>query len=104
MPVRTYAALQFTPYITIMTTQPTNPRLQSQSADGYAGDITPKLAFDWWQAGEAVLVDIRTDAERDWVGFVPGAAEVAWKLWPGMVINPSYDQDLLVAVDRKSVV
>ena len=67
-------------------------------ADGYAGDITPQTAFDWWQAGEAVLVDIRTDAERAWVGFVPGAAEVAWKQWPGMVINPSYDQDLLVAV------
>ncbi|MEN9560600.1 MAG: hypothetical protein RLZZ502_1811, partial [Pseudomonadota bacterium] len=67
-------------------------------ADGYAGDISPQTAFDWWQAGEAVLVDIRTDAERAWVGFVPGAAEVAWKQWPGMVMNPAYDPDLLAAI------
>jgi glyoxylase-like metal-dependent hydrolase (beta-lactamase superfamily II)/rhodanese-related sulfurtransferase len=67
-------------------------------ADGYAGDITPQTAFVWWQAGEAVLVDIRTDAERAWVGFVPGAAEVAWKQWPGMVMNPAYDADLMAAV------
>jgi glyoxylase-like metal-dependent hydrolase (beta-lactamase superfamily II)/rhodanese-related sulfurtransferase len=67
-------------------------------ADGYAGDISPQLAFDWWQAGDAVLVDIRTDAERAWVGFVPGAVDIAWKQWPGMVMNPAYDADLLAAV------
>jgi sulfur dioxygenase len=74
-----------------------------QSADGYAGDVSPQLAFDWWQAGEAVLVDIRTDAERAWVGFVPGAVDIAWKQWPGMVMNPAYDADLLAAVpaDKK---
>ena len=67
-------------------------------ADGYAGDISPQQAFDWWQSGEAVLVDIRTDAERAWVGFVPGAVDIAWKQWPGMVMNPAYDADLLAAV------
>ena len=69
-----------------------------QAAEGYAGDISVQLAFDWWQAGDAVLVDIRTDAERAWVGYVPGAVEVAWKQWPGMVLNPSYDAELLAAV------
>ena len=34
---------------------------------------TPQLACEWWQKGDAVLVDVRTDAEREWVGFVPGA-------------------------------
>jgi glyoxylase-like metal-dependent hydrolase (beta-lactamase superfamily II)/rhodanese-related sulfurtransferase len=75
-----------------------------QPADGYAGDISPQTAFDWWQAGEAVLVDIRTDAERAWVGFVPGAAEVAWKQWPGMVMNPAYDGALVTAAQGKKVV
>ena len=73
-------------------------------ADGYAGDITPQTAFDWWQAGEAVLVDIRTDAERAWVGYVPGAAEVAWKQWPGMVMNPAYDEAVVNAAQGKKVV
>ena len=31
---------------------------------GYAGNISPQVACHWWQAGEAVLVDVRTDAER----------------------------------------
>jgi sulfur dioxygenase len=69
-----------------------------QAAAGYAGNVTPQLACQWWQAGEAVLVDIRSDAEREWVGFVPGAVPLAWKQWPGMVMNPSFDTDLLAAV------
>lgn len=69
-----------------------------QAASGYAGDVTPQQAFAWWQSGEAVLVDIRTDAERDWVGFVPGAVPLAWKQWPGMVLNPAFDEAIKAAV------
>jgi sulfur dioxygenase len=74
-----------------------------QPADSYAGDVSPQLAFDWWQSGEAVLVDIRTDAERAWVGYVPGAAEIAWKQWPGMVMNPAYDEAIVSAAQGKKV-
>ena len=72
-------------------------------AQGYAGDISPQQAFEWWQRGEAVLVDIRSDAEREWVGFVPGALAVAWKQWPGMLMNSNFDPALLAAVspDKK---
>lgn len=62
-----------------------------QSAEGYAGDISPDLAWAWVQSGEAELVDVRSDAERAWVGFVPGAHALAWKQWPGMAINPEFD-------------
>ena len=65
---------------------------------GYAGDVTPSQAFAWWQSGDAVLVDVRTDAEREWVGFVPGALAVAWKQWPGMAVNPGFDSGLKAAV------
>ncbi len=67
-------------------------------APGYAGDISSTLAYAWWQAGDAVLVDVRTDAEREWVGFVPGAIALAWKQWPGMAMNPGFDAGLLAAV------
>lgn len=60
-------------------------------AEGYAGDITPQTAHEWMSTGEAVLVDVRTDAEREWVGFVPGAVPAAWKQWPGMALNPEFD-------------
>lgn len=61
-------------------------------ATGYAGDVSPQLAWAWVQAGQAVLVDVRTDAEREWVGFVPGAVPVAWKQWPGMALNTDFDR------------
>jgi rhodanese-related sulfurtransferase len=67
-------------------------------AQDYAGDVSPKTAFDWWQAGDAVLVDVRSDAEREWVGFVPGAVPLAWKQWPGMVMNSAFDAGLVAAV------
>ncbi|MDO8774318.1 MAG: rhodanese-like domain-containing protein [Burkholderiaceae bacterium] len=65
---------------------------------GYAGDVPPELACQWWQSGEAVLVDIRSDAERDWVGFIPGAVALAWKQWPGMAMNPQFDAGIQAAV------
>ena len=71
---------------------------QPRPAEGYAGDVAPQLAFDWWKAGEAVLVDVRSDAEREWVGFIPGAVPVAWKQWPGMAINASFDDGMKAAV------
>lgn len=60
--------------------------------NGYAGDLTPEMAWQWVQDGHAVLVDVRTDAEREWVGFVPGALGLAWKQWPGMALNPHFDE------------
>ena len=68
--------------------------MQPRPAAGYAGDVSPELAWEWAQSGEAVLVDVRTDAEREWVGFVPGAAALSWKIWPGMALNPEFDDDL----------
>ena len=77
-----------------------NPDLQILPADGYAGNVPPELAWQWLQSGEAVLVDVRTDVEREWVGKVPGAIAVAWKQWPGMALNASFDAQLLAAVPQ----
>ena len=71
---------------------------QPRTEQGYAGDISPALAWQWAQQGRAVVVDIRTDAEREWVGFVPGAPSVAWKHWPGMAIRPQFDEEIKSAV------
>ena len=63
-------------------------------AEGYAGDVTPQQAWQWVQEGKAVLVDVRSSAEMEWVGRVPGAAAVPWKQWPGMAMNPDFDAQL----------
>ncbi len=66
-------------------------RSQVRPAQGYAGDVWPELAWQWVQHQQALLIDVRTDAEREWVGFVPGALGLAWKQWPGMAINSQFD-------------
>lgn len=71
---------------------------------GYAGDITAQQAWQWAGQGEAILVDVRTDAERAWVGYVPGGMAIAWKQWPGMVLNPNFESDLLALPKGKKLV
>jgi len=81
-----------------MTTNSSSPPALVHSAADYAGDIAPALAWQWLQAGHAVLLDVRTDAERAWVGYVPGARAAAWLHWPGMQPNPDFDEELRAAV------
>ncbi len=82
-----------------MTSNPSSTSTELPApAEGYAGDVSPQLAWQWVQAGQAVLIDVRTDAERDWVGYVPGAVAIPWKHWPGMVPNPTFDDTLQAAV------
>ena len=71
-----------------------------QPAEAYAGDISAPLAWQWVQSGAAALIDVRTDAEREWVGFVPGATAVAWAQWPGMVPNLDFNASLKAAVSE----
>ena len=84
-----------------MTTQST---LQVTPAAAYAGDIPAPLAWQWVQSGHAVLVDVRTNAERAWVGQVPGAVPIEWKQWPRMAHNPNFDEQLQAAVPAGSKV
>ncbi|WP_143338096.1 rhodanese-like domain-containing protein [Demequina sp. NBRC 110054] len=61
----------------------------------YAGDITPQQAWEMVEDG-AVLVDVRTAAEWQWVGVPETAAAgeapvfVEWVTWPGGAQNQSF--------------
>jgi rhodanese-related sulfurtransferase len=82
-----------------MDTKPTTtPATAVRPAEGYAGDVTPDVAAQWVAQGEAVLIDVRSDAEREWVGYVPGAVPLAWKQWPGMAPNPAFDEGVRASV------
>jgi len=61
----------------------------------YAGAVTPDEAWTILQADpNVILVDVRTNAERDWVGKVdiPAAQHqaVQWNLYPGGTPNPEF--------------
>lgn len=71
----------------------------------YEGALTPEEAYEIWQSAPgAKLVDVRTRAEIDWVGRVPGAVEIEWMGYPGMQPNPNFLAALEQQVDKESLV
>ncbi len=61
----------------------------------YAGAVTPEEAHTLWHTlTNAILIDIRTAAEWDWVGRVPGAIEIEWNQYPGGTRNPMFLDEL----------
>lgn len=71
----------------------------------YAGALTPAEANEVWQlAPGAKVVYVRTRAELDWVGRVPGAVEIEWITYPGSKPNPSFLAQLQREVDSEALV
>lgn len=67
----------------------------------YDGAVTPQEAFDVLQhIPGARLVDVRTRAEWDWVGRIPGAIEIELLTYPGNRPNPGFVQELERAVNK----
>ena len=61
----------------------------------YAGALTPAEAHALLkQKPDAKLVDVRTKAELEWVGRVPGAVAVEWNTWPGGKQNSDFLREL----------
>ena len=70
----------------------------------YEGALTPKEAHELLQlASAARLVDVRTKAELDWVGRVPGAVEIEWQGYPGKQLNEHFLQTLKHSVMTESL-
>ena len=71
----------------------------------YAGAVTPKEAFEILQlAPGAKLVDVRTRAEWDWVGRIPGAEEIEWMSYPVNQPNSHFLAQLKQQVDPEALV
>lgn len=67
----------------------------------YAGALTPREAAAVLQANpDAVLVDVRTQAELALVGRVPAAVNIEWAFYPGMVPNPDFAKQLAAQLDK----
>jgi len=67
----------------------------------YAGVVTPQEAFAVIQhSPEAVLVDVRTRAELELVGYIPFAQHIEWAFYPGMTPNADFGAQLEANVDK----
>lgn len=70
----------------------------------YAGGVPPKLAYELFAAGEALLVDVRTAEERKFVGHVPGSLHVAWASGTSMTRNPRFVRELEAKVGKHATI
>ena len=71
----------------------------------YAGALTPNEAHEIMQhLSTARLVDVRTRAELDWVGRVPGAVEVEIMSYPGNRPNANFVEELEKKVPKDALV
>lgn len=62
------------------------------------GEIHPRQAWQLLQAGEAVLVDVRTAEELSFVGRVPGAIHIPWACGLQMARNTAFIDQLSATV------
>lgn len=70
----------------------------------YAGAALPAEAQAMRESAGAVIVDVRSRAELDFVGRIPGSIEIEWKTYPGMQPNPHFLQQLQQAVPAEAKV
>jgi rhodanese-related sulfurtransferase len=74
----------------------------------YAGAVTPQEAYALLQSDSRIkLIDVRTNAERDWVGRV-GIPEnqhdaVQWNVYPGGTPNPEFVGQLQQTAEKDNV-
>ena len=71
----------------------------------YHGALTPAEANEIWRnAAGAKLVDVRTRAEWDYVGRIPGAVEIELLTYPGNRPNAAFVNELESKVDKAAPV
>lgn len=63
------------------------------------GLLTPAEAWALFNTGEVELVDTRTLAERDLIGYVPGSVSIEWYDYPAKKRNDGFLEQLRAKVD-----
>ena len=71
----------------------------------YAGALLPVEAYTLMQSlPEARLVDVRSRAELEWVGQIPGSVTIEWNRWPGGSRNHDFVAEFEALIDKSSTV
>lgn len=71
----------------------------------YKGALLPVEAYQLlMEVTGAKLVDVRSQAELDWVGRIPGAIEIELRAYPNMQPNPDFLDQLSNQLDKASPV
>lgn len=60
----------------------------------YAGEVTPREAHRLYTTHGARIIDVRSRAEHQLIGRIPGSRLIEWKFWPGGEINVQFLPEL----------
>ncbi|SPL71697.1 rhodanese-like domain-containing protein [Acinetobacter stercoris] len=60
----------------------------------FTGSLTPSEAWQLLQNHEVVLVDVRTNEERKFVGYIPESIHIAWATGTAFNRNPRFLKEL----------
>ncbi len=75
-----------------------------QESVPYAGLVTPAEAHRLHADGAAVIVDVRTQPEWEFVGHFPGALHIEWRRYGEATPDPAFVAKLAAAVPRSKPV
>ena len=81
--------------------------IEHQAADQglpFRGQVPPQLAWALFDAGDALLVDVRSAEERKFVGHVPDSLHVPWATGTALTRNPRFTRELEAKVGKDSTV
>jgi len=71
---------------------------------GYAGAVTPEEAHHLFEEGEAVIVDVRTRPEWEFVGHVAGAPLVEWRPYGASAPDPGFVDKIAARFSRDAAI
>lgn len=60
----------------------------------FTGSLSPKQAWQLVESADVVLVDVRTNEERKFVGYIPESVHIAWATGTAFNRNPRFLKEL----------
>ncbi|EJL93811.1 Rhodanese-related sulfurtransferase [Herbaspirillum sp. CF444] len=70
----------------------------------FAGGVAPALAWQLFSEHKVLLVDVRSNEERKFVGHVPDSVHVPWATGTALTRNPRFVRELESKIGGKDVV
>lgn len=70
----------------------------------FTGSLTPQDAWKLFNSQEAVLVDIRTNEERKFVGYIPESVHIAWATGTAFNRNPRFLKELENKIGKDKII
>ncbi|PUA19000.1 rhodanese-like domain-containing protein [Glaciimonas sp. PCH181] len=70
----------------------------------FAGGVTPVVAWNLVSAHRVLLVDVRSNEERKFVGHIPGSLHVPWATGTALTRNPRFVRELESKIGGKNTV